>query len=90
MNNVEVTEVRVKKLNTNMRAKAMASVVLNNCICINDIRIIEHKDNKDEVFIAMPSRKLDNGEFKDIAHPINAATREKITKAILEEYNKII
>lgn len=88
MNSVEVTEVRIKKLNTTMRAVAMASVVLNNCICINDIRVIKGKEKPDELFIAMPSRKMDNGEFKDIAHPINAETRMKITKAIIEEFNK--
>lgn len=83
---VKVTEVRVKKLDTVMRAKAMASVVLNDSICINDIRVIEDKEKG--TFIAMPSRKLDDGSFKDIAHPINKATREKIKIAILEEYNK--
>ena len=84
---IDVTEVRVKKIDSNMRAKAMASVVLNNAICINDIRIIEDKEKG--TFIAMPSRKKDDGTFKDIAHPINAATREKIQIAILEEYNKM-
>lgn len=86
MGKIEVTQVKIKKLNTVMRAKAMASVVLNDCICINDIRVIE--DSKKGTFIAMPSRKLEDGSFKDIAHPINAETRLKITQAILEEYNK--
>lgn len=89
MNNreIEVTEVRVQKINSVMRAKAMASVVLNDAICINDIRVIE--DREKGTFIAMPSRKKDDGTFKDIAHPINKATREKIELAILEEYRKI-
>ncbi len=85
MSNVKVTEVKIIKLNETMRAKAMASVVLNDCICINDIRVLEGKEG---LFISMPSRKKGNGQFKDIVHPINADTREKIQKAILEEYNK--
>lgn len=85
MSNVKVTEVKIIKLNETMRAKAMASVVLNDCICINDIRVLEGKEG---LFISMPSRKKENGQFKDIVHPINADTREKIQKAILEEYNK--
>lgn len=85
MSNVKVTEVKIIKLNETMRAKAMASVVLNDCICINDIRVLEGKEG---LFISMPSRKKENGQFKDIVHPINSETREKIQKAILEEYNK--
>lgn len=83
---IEITEVRVQKIDSVMRAKAMATVVLNDAICINDIRVIE--DSKKGTFIAMPSRKKEDGTFKDIAHPINKATREKIELAILEEYNK--
>lgn len=81
---MEVTEVRVQKIDSVMRAKAMASVVLNDAICINDIRVIF--DREKGVFIAMPSRKKEDGTFKDIAHPINAATREKIQEAILEKF----
>lgn len=90
MNSVEVTEVRVKKINSNLRAKAIASVVLNGSIKICDIRVIDNTDKNKGLMIAMPSRKLENGEFKDLVHPINHAVREKITKAILEEYNKQI
>lgn len=82
---IKVTEVRIIKLNETMRAKAMASVVLNDAICINDIRIMEGEKGP---FISMPSRRKENGQFKDIAHPINQETREKIQAAILEEYKK--
>ena len=77
--------IRIIKLNETMRAKAMASVVLNDAICINDIRIMEGEKGP---FISMPSRRKENGQFKDIAHPINQETREKIQSAILEEYKK--
>lgn len=82
---MQVTNVKVKKINTTMRAKGIASVVLDDCICINDIKIIEGKNG---VFIAMPSRRQSDGTFKDIAHPVNNETREKISEAILAEYNK--
>ena len=63
--------------------KAVASVTFDNEFVIHDIKVIESQNG---LFIAMPSRKTPNGEFKDIAHPINAETREKIQKAILEAY----
>jgi stage V sporulation protein G len=86
---LKVTEVKIRKLEEGniSRAIAIASIVLDNEININDIKIV--KDSEDKLFIMMPSRKMPNGLFKDIAHPINAETREKITKAILDEYNKI-
>ncbi len=64
---MQITDVRLRKVNSENRMKAVASV--------------------NGLFIAMPSRKTPNGEFKDIAHPINAETREKIQKAILEAYD---
>ena len=63
--------------------KAVASVTFDNEFAVHDIKVIESQNG---LFIAMPSRKTPNGEFKDIAHPINAETREKIQKAILEAY----
>ena len=66
------------------RMKAVASVTFDNEFVIHDIKVIESQNG---LFIAMPSRKTPNGEFKDIAHPINAETREKIQKAILDAYN---
>jgi len=86
---MEVTNVNLKKYNTTMRAKAIASVVLKDgedAICINEIRVIEGKDG---LFIAMPSKRMPDGNFKDMAHPINQRTRDKIQKAILEKYNEI-
>ena len=69
-----ITDVRIRKLPEDSKLKAVASVTFDNQIVIHDIKIIE---GAEALFIAMPSRKLPNGEFKDIAHPINAETRKR-------------
>ena len=71
----------------NSRMKGIASVLLDECFAVHDIRIIEGDNG---LFIAMPSRKTPDGEFKDIAHPINTDTREKIQVSILEAYEKAL
>lgn len=83
---IEITEVRIKKLESTNRVKGIASITINNCFVVNDIKILE---NQNELFIGMPSRRTPNGEFKDIAHPINVETRKVIQNAILKEYEKI-
>ena len=80
---MEITDVRLRKVNSENRMKAVASVTFDNEFVVHDVKVIE----KDGLFIAMPSKKTTNGEFKDIAHPINAETREKIQAAIIEAYN---
>ena len=80
---MQITDVRLRKVNSENRMKAVASVTFDNEFVIHDIKVIESQNG---LFIDMPSRKTPNGEFKDIAHPINAETREKIQKAILEAY----
>ena len=80
---MQITDVRLRKVNSENRMKAVASVTFDNEFVIHDIKVIESQNG---LFIAMPSRKTPNGEFKDIAHPINAETREKIQNAILEAY----
>ena len=81
---MQITDVRLRKVNSENRMKAVASVTFDNEFVVHDIKVIEGPNG---LFIAMPSRKTPNGEFKDIAHPINGDTREKIQKAILDEYN---
>lgn len=83
---IEITEVRVIKVNSTNRVKGIASITINNCFVVNDIKILE---SQNELFIVMPSRRTPNGEFKDVAHPINAETRKVIQDAILREYEKI-
>ena len=80
---MQITDVHLKKVNSGNRMKAVASVYFDNEFVVHEIKVIEGPNG---LFIAMPSRKTPNGEFKDIAHPINADTREKIQNAILEAY----
>ena len=81
---MQITDVRVKKINSQNRMKAIASITIDEVFVIHDIKVIE----KNGLFIAMPSKKTPNGEFKDIAHPINTETREMIQNAIIEKYNE--
>ena len=80
---MQITDVRLRKVNSQNRMTAIASITIDEVFLIHDIKVIE---SDKALFIAMPSRKTPNGEFKDIAHPINPETREKIQKAILEAY----
>lgn len=80
-----ITAVNIKKIDDNVsRKKAIATIVLDNCFAIHDIKIIQ---GDRDLFIAMPSRKKADGSYKDIAHPITAEARELIEKTIIEAYN---
>ncbi|MFZ5354770.1 MAG: septation regulator SpoVG [Bacillota bacterium] len=83
---MQITDVRIRKVNTEGKMKAVVSVTFDNEFVVHDIKVIEGQEG---LFIAMPSRKTPDGEFKDIAHPINSATREKLQASILEEYEKV-
>lgn len=83
---MQITDVRIRKISAESKMKAIVSVTFDNEFVVHDIKVIEGQNG---LFIAMPSRKTPDGEFKDIAHPINTETREKIQNAILEEYNKV-
>ena len=82
---MQITDVRLRKVNSENRMKAVASVTFDNEFAVHDIKVIESQNG---LFIAMPSRKTPNGEFKDIAHPINTETREMLQKTIIEKYNE--
>jgi stage V sporulation protein G len=84
---MQITDVRIRKITTEGKMKAIVSVTLDNEFVVHDIKVI---DGQNGLFIAMPSRKTPDGEFKDIAHPINTSTREKIQAAILSEYEKVM
>lgn len=83
---MNITDVRIRKVNAEGKMKAVVSVTFDNEFVVHDIKVIEGQEG---LFIAMPSRKTPDGEFKDIAHPINSSTRERIQSAILEEYEKV-
>ncbi|MEJ5285224.1 MAG: septation regulator SpoVG [Brevinematia bacterium] len=80
---MEITDIRIKKVQGENKLKAYASVTFDNSFVIHNIKVIEGNNGP---FIAMPSRKTKNGELKDIAHPINSQFREKMQSAILEAY----
>jgi len=84
---VKVTDVRIRKIQEEGKMKAIVSVTFDDEFVVHDIKII---DGQNGLFVAMPSRKMADGEFRDIAHPINAETRKKIQDAIFEEYDKIL
>ena len=80
---MEITDVRIRKISTDGKMKAIVSVTFDNEFVVHDIKVIEGQNG---LFIAMPSRKTPDGELKDIAHPINTTTREKIQTSILNAY----
>ena len=80
---MHITDVRVRKVESDGRMKAIASVTFDGMFVVRDIRIIEGHNG---LFVAMPSRKTPTGEFRDIAHPINSECRELIQNAILQHY----
>ena len=83
---MEITDVRLRKVKTESRVKAVASVTFDNEFVVHEIRVIENPEGV--LFLAMPNKwNKSTGKHKDIAHPLNPATREKILKAILEVYN---
>jgi stage V sporulation protein G len=80
---MNITDVRLKKVNTEGKMKAIASITIDDAFVVRDIRVIEGQNG---LFVAMPSRKTPDGEFRDIAHPITQDARELIQTAILKEY----
>ena len=82
---MEVTDVRVRKINTDGKMKAIVSVTFDDAFVVHDIKIIEGQSG---LFIAMPSRRMPDGEFRDIAHPINSDTRAIIQDIVFAEYKK--
>jgi len=81
---MEVTDVRLRRVETTGRMKAIASITFDDEFVVHDIRVI----NGDEgLFVAMPSKRTPDGEFRDVAHPINSGTRLKIQDAVLAAYH---
>ena len=82
---MKITDVRVRKVETDSKMKAVASITIDDVFVVHDIKII---DGDKGLFIAMPSRRAGDGEYRDIAHPINSKTRENLQKLILEKYKE--
>ena len=82
---MNITDIRVRKITVEGRMKAVVSVTFDDAFVVHDIKVIE---GQDRLFIAMPSRKTSDGEFKDIAHPINVQMREALQEAVLAKYEE--
>ena len=87
MMNMNITDVRIRKMTKEGNMKAVASITVDNELAIHDIKIIEGEKG---LFIAMPSRKTPDGDYRDIAHPISQESRDTLQKAILEAYEKVL
>jgi len=84
---MQITDVRIRKVEKESKMKAVVSITIENAFVVHDIKVIEGDKG---LFIAMPSRKAGDGEYRDIAHPINAETRETIQNLILEKYREMM
>ena len=84
---MNITDVRVRKINAEGKMKAVVSVTFDDAFVVHDVKVVEGMNG---IFVAMPSRKTPEGEYRDIAHPISAAAREVIQKAVLKAYEEAI
>ncbi len=84
---MQITDIKVRKITSEGKMKAVVSVTLDNMLVIHDIKIIE---GVEKMFIAMPSRKNAEGEYKDIVHPITSQLRETLQDAILAKYEEAL
>ena len=82
---VQVTDIRIRSVEKEGKMKAVVSITIDDEFVVHDIKIIEGEKG---MFIAMPSRKASDGEYRDIAHPINTATRERLQNMILAKYRE--
>ncbi len=84
---MNITDVRVRKVTKEGKMRAIVSITIDEEFVVHDIKVIEGEKG---LFIAMPSRKAADGEYRDIAHPINSATRDYIQSLILDAYEKAV
>ena len=84
---MQITDVRVRKVAKEGKLKAVVSITMDDEFVVHDIKVIEGEKG---VFIAMPSKKALDGEYRDIAHPINSETRDRIQKTVLEKYEMVL
>lgn len=83
---MDITDVRIRKITTGGKMKAVVSITISDSFAVHDIKVIESQNG---LFIAMPSRKTPDGQFKDIAHPINSETRKEIEELVLNKYSEM-
>lgn len=83
---MEISDIRIRKLDAEGKVRAIASFTIDGVFAVHEIKIIEGERG---LFVAMPSKKSADGEYRDIVHPINGETRDKIQKLILEAYGNL-
>ena len=86
MKNMEITDIRIKKVASEGKMKAVASVTFDNAFAVHDVKVIE---GAEKLFVAMPSRRTPDGEYRDIAHPINSDMRNMLESKVLAAYDAI-
>lgn len=86
MKNLEITDIRIKKVASEGKMKAVASVTFDNAFAVHDVKVIE---GPEKLFVAMPSRRTPDGEYRDIAHPINSDMRNMLESKVLAAYDAI-
>lgn len=84
---MQITDVRIRKIAKEGKLKAVVSITIDDEFVVHDIKVIEGEKG---LFIAMPSKKTADGEYRDVAHPINSETREHIQNVILEKYDEVL
>lgn len=84
---MQITEVRIRMIDTEGKMRAVASVTFDGCFVVHDIKII---DGQEGPFVAMPSRKIGDGEFRDVAHPIQQFMRDMIREAVFKAYDDAV
>ena len=83
---MEITDIRIKKVASEGKMKAVASVTFDNAFAVHDVKVIE---GPEKLFVAMPSRRTPDGEYRDIAHPINSDMRNMLESKVLAAYDAI-
>ena len=86
MKNMEITDIRIKKVASEGKMKAVASVTFDNAFAVHDVKVIE---GPEKLFVAMPSRRTPDGEYRDIAHTINSDMRNMLESKVLAAYDAI-
>ena len=86
MKNMEITDISIKKVASEGKMKAVASVTFDNAFAVHDVKVIE---GPEKLFVAMPSRRTPDGEYRDIAHPINSDMRNMLESKVLAAYDAI-
>lgn len=82
---MQITDIKIRKVDGQNRLRAVVSITIDSAFVVHELRIIEGQKG---LFVAMPNKKASNGEYKDLAHPINAETRQMIEEAIISKYNE--